>query len=442
MITDLTKGAPGKVLWKFTLPMLLSVMFQQFYNIVDSIVAGQFAGVDALAAVGASYPVTMIFMAVANGSNIGCSVVISQLFGGKRFTHMKTAVSTSIISSFILSAALTAIGLVCSRPLLRLMSTPENIIPDSAVYLNVYIAGLIFLFLYNICTAVFTALGDSKTPLCFLIFSSIVNIVLDIIFVAVFNLGVAGVAWATFIAQGTSGIFAFFALIKRIKTIESQKPKLFSAKMLGRISKIAIPSILQQSFVSVGNVFIQGLINSFGSDVVAGFAASMKLNTFTITTLVTLGNSLSSYTAQNMGAKNIDRVKSGFKSGLKLALLVAIPFTAAFFFFPNYMMRIFVSADSTEVIAAGVQFLKIVSPFYLLITTKLVIDGILRGSGSMLSFMTSTFSDLILRVIFAFILTPLLGQLGIWWSWPIGWVTASIISVAFYASGVWKKGKI
>lgn len=441
MITDLTKGSPGKVLWKFTLPMLLSVMFQQFYNIVDSIVAGQFAGVDALAAVGASYPVTMIFMAIANGSNIGCSVVISQLFGGKHLTHMKTAVSTSIISSLGLSAILTAVGLICAKPLLKLMSTPENIMTESAVYLNVFIAGLAFLFLYNICTAVFTALGDSKTPLYFLIFSSVANIILDIVFVAVFHWGVAGVAWATFIAQGTSGIFAFFALLKRIKGIESQKPKFFSVKMLSRISKIAIPSILQQSFVSVGNVFIQGLINGFGSAVVAGFAASMKLNTFTITTLVTLGNSLSSYTAQNIGANNINRVKSGFKSGLKLALLVAVPFTVAFFFFPQYMMRIFVSAEDAEVIVAGVQFLKIVSPFYLLITTKLVIDGILRGSGAMISFMTSTFSDLILRVLFAFVLTPTLGQLGIWWSWPIGWVMASIISVSFYASGIWKKHK-
>lgn len=442
MITDLTKGTPGKVLWKFTLPMLLSVMFQQLYNVVDSIVAGQFAGVDALAAVGASYPVTMIFMAIANGSNIGCSVVISQLFGGKRMTHMKTAVSTSIISSLGLAAVLTVVGLVSSKPLLRAMSTPENIMGDSAVYLNVYIAGLAFLFLYNICTAVFTALGDSKTPLYFLIFSSIANIVLDIVFVASFNMGVAGVAWATFIAQGTSGFLAFFALIKRMKKIESEKPKIFSGKMLVRISKIAIPSILQQSFVSVGNVFIQGLINGFGSAVVAGFAASMKLNTFTITTLVTLGNSLSSYTAQNMGAHKTERVNSGFRSGIKIALIVAIPFTVAFFFFPQYMMRIFVSADSTDVIASGVQFLKIVSPFYLLITTKLVVDGILRGSGSMVSFMTSTFSDLILRVIFAFILTPLLGQLGIWWSWPIGWVMASIISVVFYFSGIWKKGKV
>ncbi len=442
MVTDLTKGNPEKTLWKFTLPMIISVMFQQLYSTVDSIVAGQFAGVNALAAVGASYPVTMIFIAIANGSNIGCSVVISQLFGGKRITHMKTAVNTSIISSFVLSLILTAVGLSSSKALLRAMGTPDNIMADSVTYLNIYAAGMAFLFIYNISTAVFTALGDSKTPLYFLIFSSLTNIVLDLIFAGPMKMGVAGVAWATFIAQGVSGILAFIALLRKIHNIKSEKPQIFSGKMLLRITKVAVPSILQQSFVSVGNVFIQGLINSFGAAVVAGFAAAMKLNTFTITTLVTLSNGISSYTAQNIGAHNTDRVKKGFGSGLKIALLVALPFFIAFFFFPKYMMMIFVSHDNTDVITAGVQFLKIVSPFYFLATVKIIVDGILRGSGAMLSFMVSTFTDLILRVIFAFILTPRIGQLGIWWSWPIGWIVASLASLTLYLSGVWKKAKV
>lgn len=168
----------------------------------------------------------------------------------------------------------------------------------------------------------------------------------------------------------------------------------------------------------------------------------MKLNTFTITTLVTLSNGISSYTAQNIGAHNTERVKKGFGSGLKIALLVAIPFFIAFFIFPKYMMMIFVTHNNTDVITAGVQFLKIVSPFYFLATVKIIVDGILRGSGAMLSFMVSTFTDLILRVIFAFILTPRIGQLGIWWSWPIGWIVASLASLALYLSGVWKKAKV
>lgn len=439
LVTDLTVGKPRRVLMKFTLPLLLSVIFQQLYNIVDSIIAGHYIGVSALAAVGASYPITMIFMAIANGTNIGCSVVISQLFGGKRLTHMKTAVSTAILASTALALFLTGFGLLLSPALLRAIDTPSEILADAELYLNIYIGGLCFLFLYNIANGVFTALGDSKTPLIFLIFSSVGNIALDILFVTQFHMGVAGVAWATFIAQGFASIAALLVLIFRLQKIKSEKPKPISGKMLVRIARIAVPSILQQSFVSVGNVFIQGLINSYGATVVAAFAAAMKLNTFTITTLCALGNGLSSYTAQNIGAENTTRVKQGFHAGVVIALCIAVPFFVLFFFFPAYSMQIFVDEASAEVITAGTAFLKIVAPFYFLITVKLVVDGILRGAGAMNAFMVATFSDLILRVVFAFVLSPVFGEQGIWYSWPIGWTVASILSMIFYATGIWKK---
>ena len=204
MITDLTEGKPSKMLWSFSMPMLLSVVFQQLYNIVDSVVAGKFVGASALAAVGASYPITMIFMAIATGTNIGAAVVISQLFGAKNFEKLKTSVFTSVISMVVLAVVLTAGGLILCRGMLIMLDTPNDIMVDSMVYLNIYIAGLTFLFLYNICTGVFTAMGDSRTPLYFLIASSVGNIILDVLFVTAFNMGVAGVAWATFIAQGIS----------------------------------------------------------------------------------------------------------------------------------------------------------------------------------------------------------------------------------------------
>ena len=232
MITDMTVGKPSGVLWKFTIPMLVSVMFQQMYNIVDSIVAGKFVGVNALAAVGASYPITMIFMAVATGLNIGCSVVISLYFGAKEYKQMKSAVSTSLLTVLGISVLLTVLGLIFSRPLMVLLKTPGDIFGDSALYLNIYIGGLIFLFLYNICTGVFTALGDSRTPLYFLIASSLGNIVLDLVFVINFHMGVSGVAWATFLAQGLSSLLAFLTLRKRLKAVESPKYKLFSGSML------------------------------------------------------------------------------------------------------------------------------------------------------------------------------------------------------------------
>lgn len=414
--------------------MLLSVVFQQLYNIVDSIVAGQFAGARALAAVGASYPITMIFMAVATGANVGAAVIISQLFGAKNFEKLKTAIFTSVTSIVILAAILTALGVILNGSMLRMLNTPEDIFGNSALYLNIYIYGLIFLFLYNICTGIFTALGDSKTPLYFLIASSVGNIILDLVFVITFNMGVAGVAWATFMAQGVSSLLAFMVMLRRIKAIKSGKYRKFSFDMLRRISRVAIPSILQQSFVSVGNLFIQSRVNSFGSDVIAGYSAAIKLNTFAITSFSTLGNAMSSYTAQNIGAKKLGRIPRGFKAGIVMLAAVASPFFIAYFLFPNAMMNVFVSGSEYEIINAGRIFLKIVSPFYFIAALKLVTDGVLRGAGLMKSFMTATFTDLLLRVILAYALSYAINsEIGIWLSWPVGWTIAMALSCMFYA---------
>lgn len=438
---DLTEGKPEIVLWKFSIPMFVSVIFQQLYNIADSVIAGKFAGEDALAAVGASYPITMIFMAIAVGSNIGCSVIISQLFGARDIKHMKTAVYTTLISSAVLSVLLTVAGLFCSGIFMKWINTPSNIFGDGNLYLRIYIGGFLFLFLYNVSTGIFNALGDSKTPLYFLIGSSLGNIGLDLLFVAGFQWGVAGVAWATFIAQGIACILAFYTVMKKIREVEcKEKPDIFSMDMLSKISKIAIPSILQQSFISIGNIFIQALVNGYGSSVIAGYSAAIKLNTFAITSFTTLGNGLSSFAAQNIGSGKFDRVKKGFKAGVTLALIVAVPFVVIYFFFGEAMVLLFMNADSDRAMEAGISFLKIVSPFYLVILVKLMADGVLRGAGAMKQFMVATFSDLILRVVLAFILSDIFGANGIWMSWPFGWVLAMGLSIYFYYSESWKKG--
>ncbi|MCI5605403.1 MAG: MATE family efflux transporter [Clostridia bacterium] len=433
MITDMTEGKPSKTLWLFSMPMLLSVVFQQLYNIVDSVVAGKFIGSEALAAIGASYPVTMIFMAVAAGGNIGAAVVISQLFGAKKFSRMKTAVSTAIISMMCIALILTVLGLFFCPSMLRLLNTPENIFTGSALYLNIYTVGLVFLFLYNISTGVFTALGDSKTPLYFLIASSVGNIILDLVFVICFKMGISGVAWATFIAQGISSLMAAFVLMKRLREIKVERYIKFSWKMLKNISKIAVPSILQQSFVSVGNLFVQGRVNSFGSEVIGGYSAAVKLNTFAITSFSTLGNAVSSYTAQNIGAGRKYRIPEGLKAGMIIMLIIALPFFSAYFIIPEFMMNIFVDSSDASIIDVGKVFLRIVSPFYIVIGIKLIIDGILRGMGKMKQFMMSTFSDLILRVVLAYVFSYILdSSVGIWMSWPIGWSAAMIISTVCY----------
>lgn len=439
MITDMTEGRPGKILWRFALPILLSVAFQQLYQIADSVIAGRFVGGTALAAIGASYPITMLFMAFATGMNLGCSVVVSQLFGAKEYTRMKTSVSTSILSSLAISLILTAGGLFFCRQMLVGLNTDPAILDDAGVYLGIYTAGLFFLFLYNICTGIFTALGDSRTPLYFLIASSIGNIILDVLFVTAGGMGVDGVAWATFLAQGVSSVLALLTLMRRLKGIRSRRFPLFQLHIFGRITGVAVPSILQQSFISVGNLVVQRLINGYGWAVIGGFSAAMKLNTFTIVALTALGSAVSSFSAQNIGAGKTERVMQGLKASLGLAFGVAIPFTLVYVLLSNQAMGLFVDSSETEIIAAGAQFLRIVAPFYLIIAIKLCADGVLRGAGAMTPFMISTFSDLILRVGLSYLFAAWWAETGIWLSWPVGWIIGTAASAAFVVSGIWKK---
>lgn len=437
IIKDLTKDKPWKVIFSFSIPMLLSMVFQQIYSIVDSIIAGNFINADALAAVGASAPITNIYIAIASGLSMGCSVIVSQIFGTKHYTRLKSAISTSVITVAVAAVVFTVIGIVTVNPFMQILKTPENIFEDSALYLQIYVWGIAFLFIYNAANAVFTGLGDSKTPLYFLIFSSVLNVVLDILFVTTFKMGVSGVAWATFIAQGLAGILSMSWLIVKLKKLpgEHKKYKLFDVRILLNIFKIGIPSILQQSFVSVGQLFVQSLINSFGSVVVAGFTAGMKLNLFCIAVVCMFGNALSSYTAQNIGAGKHKRVIDGTKAALVMGVGISAMIMIAFIGFGDKFIELFVGGSGDpEVIKVGTEFLKIVSMFYLVIPVKLVLDGVLRGMGRMGGFMAGTLLDLIARVAFSFILAPIFGYIGIWYSWPIGWVIGTIAVLIAYIS--------
>lgn len=438
MNKDLTVGEPQKVLWHFCLPLFGSVIFQQLYNIADSLVAGKFAGENALAAVGNSYEVTLIFIAFAFGCNIGCSVIVSKLFGAKNFKDMKTAVYTTLISCGVLCGILMLGGFLFSRELLTLIHTPAQIFHDSALYLDIYILGLPFLFFYNVANGIFSALGDSKTPFIFLAISSMTNIFVDILFVSVFKMGVAGVAWATFICQGISCVLAIVVVLKRMHAIKTEErvPR-FSGRILKDIAVIAIPSILQQSFISVGNIVIQGVINGFGPGVIAGYSAAIKLNNMIITSFTTIGNGISNYAAQNIGANKMYRIRQGHRAGLKLVWMISIPVIFVYVFAGKYLLYLFMKDMNGKAIKTGIQFLRIVAPFYVVAATKLSTDGFLRGAGMMRQFMTATFTDLILRVVLAIVLAPMFGSIGIWCAWPVGWSIATVISVTFYHYGPW-----
>lgn len=441
MNKDLTVGSPGKSLVMYTIPLFVSVIFQQMYNIADSVIAGKFAGEDALAAIGASYPITMIFMAVAVGCQIGCSVVIGKHFGAGNLQMTKTCIYTALIAGAVLSAALTAAGVLLSGSFMRLVDTPENIFADGCVYLMIYTGGFVFLFLYNVVTGIWSSLGDSKTPLYLLIASSVVNIVLDCIFIIPLKMGVAGAAWATFAAQGAACVLSLILLFRRLRSMNIKGGKRFSRRALAEIGKVAVPSVLQQSFISVGNLFIQYMVNSFDSSaIVAGYSAAIKLNTFAITCFTTIGNGMSGFTAQNIGAKKPERIKQGFRSVVIFGMSAAAVFFLLFFLLSEGLLSLFMNEESSQLaMETGVTFLRIVTPFYFVVCMKLLCDGVLRGSESMGCFMAATFTDLILRVILAAILKGFMGVDGIWTSWPIAWTIAAVMSFVFYKSGIWSR---
>lgn len=443
MNKDLTTGKPETVLWRFCLPLFGSIIFQQLYNIADSFVAGKFISENALAAVGNSYEITLIFIAFAFGCNMGCSVIVSQFFGAKKYTDMKTAIHTAMVSSAIVCAVLMLIGILGCDAMLKMIHTPQEVFADSKLYLDIYVWGLPFVFFYNIATGIFSALGDSKTPFWFLAVSSTANILVDIWFVTAFDMGVAGVAWATFICQGISCILAVAVVFHRLHKIRTEeKAGLFSWPLFKKFAVIAIPSILQQSFISIGNIVIQGVINGFGAGVMAGYSAAIKLNNLVITSFTTLGNGISNYTAQNIGAGKLPRVKEGLKAGVKLVWMLSAPIFLLYFFGGEILLRLFMDEPTQAAIQTGITFLHIVAPFYFVVSVKLVADGVLRGAGLMKQFMTATFTDLILRVGLAIVLSAtVLGATGIWCAWPIGWCVGTAVSVYFYRIGPWQKGE-
>lgn len=433
MNKDLTTGKPFNVLLRYSLPLLGSIIFQQLYNIADSFVAGRYLGTSALAAVGNSYEVTLIYIAFAFGLNIGASVVVARYFGAKDYKNAKTAAYTALIASAVLGVILTVIGFFVARPLLVLLDTPAGVIDASAEYLDIYIGGFIFLLIYNIATGIFSALGDSITPFIFLAVSSLGNIGADILFVKCFDIGVASVAWATFMCQGASGILALIFVLARLKKVEHEgKAKAFDIRILGEITKVAVPSILQQSAISVGNLIIQRAINGFGESAMAGYAVAVKLNNLAITSILSLGNGISNYASQNYGAGEPKRIRSGYKAGLVMVGIMAICFSLVFILAPEPLTRIFVTDGDADAIKASVDFLELVPWFFIVVSAKMASDGILRGTGHMTMFMIGTFADLIIRVGLSLLLSPVYGLNGIWYAWPVGWIVGALLTVSFY----------
>jgi len=442
MARDLTEGSPAKAIIGFSVPLILGNVFQQLYNLVDSIVVGNYAGPDALAAVGASSTLTMLFVALAIGGSIGASIVISQMFGAKQLGRMKTAVNTTLLSFLALSTVLTIIGSLFNRQLLILLGTPPEIMEDAALYLRIYFYGFIFLFMFNAFNAVFNALGDSKKPLIFLIITSFLNIGLNLLFVIKYNMGVGGVAWATFISQGVSALISMIVLAFKLRRIETQEqPAWFDRAILGKICRVAGPSTIQQSIVSIGLICLQSVVNGFGPSAMAGYTAAGRIDSVTVLPMVAMGTAVSTFTAQNIGAQKVERIPKGYAAAIKMALVMGLGVAALLFVFGGALVGLFVAdnVENAEVIAIGTQYLRVSSAFYFLFGMMNSHSGILRGAGDMVGFLACYIANFAFRVIVAFTFVRAIGMSAMAWSNVTGWVLGLAVAFFRYRSGKWKK---
>ena len=460
MLTD----KPGRSLFFFALPMILGNLFQQFYTTVDSIIVGQFVGEDALAAVGASYSLTTVFIMIAIGGGIGASVITSQYLGAGIYRKMKTSVSTALISFLILSLVLSVIGLLGNKAILSGLNTPENILSDAVLYLEIYFLGLPFLFMYNILSSIFNALGKSRTPLYLLIFSSLLNIGMDLVMVRVFLLGVAGVAIATVIAQGLSAVISFCLLLRLLGTYREEtstketdaekrgveetdadtaQRKLYDFSMLGNMIKVAIPSMVQQSIVSIGMLLVQSVVNGFGSSVLAGYTAGMRIESICIVPMIATGNAVSTFTAQNLGAGQSERVRRGYLAGVRMVAAFAVLTCLILTIFHEPIINAFLEEGSdAAAFATGNAYLTFIAFFFVCIGMKAITDGVLRGAGDVVVFTLANLINLGIRVSFAFGFAGVIGVEAVWFAVPMGWTTNFVISFIRYLSGKWSRKKL
>lgn len=428
---------------KFSIPMIIGNLFQQAYTIVDSAIVGKYNGETALAAVGASYALTTIFICIAIGGGIGASVLISQHFGAKRYAQMKSAIYTAMLTFLGISISLAGFGLLFSQQIMTALKTPTDALEIAVIYLNIYFCGLPFLFMYNILSSLFNALGKSKIPLYFLIFSSLLNVVLDWYMVAVLALGVPGAAYATLIAQGLSAVFSFFVFLRELRKYAEKDVGTFSSSELHSMAKIALPSILQQSTVSIGMMLVQAAVNGFGTQILAGFSAAMRIETLCIVPMSAIGNALSSYTAQNIGADKKNRVLQGYRVANIMIIFIATFLCVMLELFHTPIIAMFLDAKpSPETVATGESYLKFIGFFFFMVGFKMAVDGILRGAGDVKVFTIANLVNLAIRVLLSWFGTPVWGIAMVWYAVPLGWLANFCISFAHYKTGRWKTKNI
>lgn len=440
---DMTVGKEWKLILQFALPMLAGSLFQQLYNVVDTIIVGNFLGKEALAAVGASFPVIFVLVSMIIGLASGITIIISQFFGAKDYDKVRKAIDTMYISLFFASIITTIAGIAFSEKIFILLNLPEEVMPQALSYLNIYLLGMIGFFGFNGTSAILRGLGDSKTPLYFLIISTLSNILLDLLFVIVFKMGVDGVALATIISQGGAFISAVFYLNKYHKLINiSVKNLRFDWEIFKLSNKIGLPVGFQHTFVALGIMAIMGIVNSYGTDVIAAFSVASRLDAIATIPAMILAQALATFVGQNLGGNKPSRVRSGLISTLIITVIVTLITSGIIILFGSVFMKAF--TNDTNVIRIGSEYLTIVSLFYLLFAIMFIFTGVMRGAGDTLIPMIITLLSLwLVRIPLAHILSNRMGgEEGIWWSFPIGWAVGLLLSWAYYSTGKWKNKTI
>jgi putative MATE family efflux protein len=435
---DLTTGNEGKLILEFAAPMLLGTVFQQLFSVVDSIVVGNFLGKEALAAVGASFPVIFVMVSLIIGLVMGTTVVISQYFGAGDLAKVKRAIDTMYIYSTVAAIILTIIGLIIAEPLLRLLGLPENIMPQALEYLRIYLSGMLIFFGYNGTSAILRGLGDSKTPLYFLIIATVANIILVLLFVGVFHWGIAGAAYATLAANGIAFGLAIYWLNSRHEIIRiAFKGLHFDREIFRQSIRIGLPTGIQQTLVALGALALLGIVNQFGTDIIAGYSVAGRLDMMALIPAMSFSQALSTFVGQNIGANKTERIRKGLIATIKMAGIVTICTSLIIIFSGHFLMSLFTKDQA--VIRAGDQYLTIVSAFYFLFTLMFIYQGLLRGAGdTMIPMFFSLLSLWIIRIPIAWFLSERIGSVGIWWSIPAGWFVGVVLSYFYYLTGNWK----
>jgi putative MATE family efflux protein len=442
ILNDFTTGNPAKLILKFSIPLLIGNLFQQLYNMADAIIVGRYVSGNALAAVGSSGALLNFLVAVLIGLTTGSSVVISQLFGAKKFDELRNAVSTSIIFLGGLTLIMTAVGVFGAEFFMNILDVPMDIRDDAKTYIQIFMGGIIFPIYYNMYMAYLRALGDSRTPLYFLMFSVLLKVVLDMLFVAVFGMGVPGAAVATVISQALAFVATYYYAQRKSPILRIHKLT-FDKRIFGLIVKFGLPAAVQMSVTNIGHLSIMRLVNSFGSVVVAGYTAATKIENIAMMPLSNLSAAISTFVGQNMGAGNEDRAKKGLFSGMMITLIIGAILTAFIFIAGNTLIAQFVNVEdihAANIISVGTEYMFIMAMFYLLFGVFFSYNGFFRGAGDPVIVMVLTIASLAIRVICAYILNGLfdMGVSAVAWSIPIGWFTCTVAAIIYYRAGKWK----